>query len=183
MKILALFTLFLSLCICIKIQAQTLAQFSARTLAHAQGKNQNQLYAHDFACKNEASECAAYCALSDTLHCDSDNYLTQFGYKYCHHFLDNAHRFSKKGQVILSKIRSCLIAALKNHDQVSCSTVESFAMESHYSCYIHSGFCDLPVNDALGVAWLIRAQFFNKKMHPYFLRVQHACTNQRSQHH
>jgi hypothetical protein len=131
--------------------------------------------ANKASCETDSSECSIYCQLNDALKCSSSNYLTKFGHKYCRQFLDNNHRFSVRGQLILSKIRSCLISTLKNQETVTCGNVESFAMESHYTCYIESGFCDLPKPDALDVMWIIRTQFFNKKMQPYFERVLRAC--------
>lgn len=87
--------------------------------------------------------CEYYKAKSQELKCESTNYLTSFGYKYCRAFFNAQSRLSPEGVEAFTKIRPCLIEALEEQKNLTCNNVKKIAKKTHVICYLEGGFCNL----------------------------------------
>lgn len=96
--------------------------------------------------------------MEEKSNCGADGYWLKFGAHYCQKFLDKEKTFSSVGQRWLQMVRQCLQERADDVSrQVSCSRIEREAMDSHISCYIDTGFCNLPKRDMLKVYWHIKS--------------------------
>ncbi len=126
-------------------------------------------------CLYEKTECDFYCAKAESLNCSKTNYLLSFGQKYCRIYLYNYSFFSTEARPILARIRSCLIAAVESSDNLTCSNVRAQALNSHVSCYLENGFCQLSNADKLLVYWLGRGLIFETDMFEAMQAVWAEC--------
>jgi len=82
--------------------------------------------------------------------CGLDGYTLNYGLKFCKKF--NAMDLSSEGEKWITKTMACLQANLIQfaETKTDCNVIEQKAFETHVSCYIESGFCNLNASD-LGV--------------------------------
>ncbi|CAF1035040.1 unnamed protein product [Adineta steineri] len=94
--------------------------------------------------------------------CSSDGYALGYGLKYCTKFDHSANSFSSKGQTWLYSAMNCLqkalISPLKNCEK-NCQTLKKIAFDSHPSCYVDNGVCELPPMD-----WLMLLPIINEDL-------------------
>ena len=119
--------------------------------------------------------CSRYYELDSKLQCGSNGYLQQFAIPYCEEYLERSSEFSSRSQEILQNIRQCLQNELVIKENLSCSNIAKIGVQSHYGCYLQSGFCDMEPKDQMLVIWIAREQVFNWPVFDVFLRVQRAC--------
>lgn len=90
--------------------------------------------------------------------CGSDGYYVGFGHKYCERLtLIAGPQMSAEGQLWSAATRECLMLALESESSPadSCEEIKEIAYASHPSCYLNSGFCELPLSDMWKVVMTI----------------------------
>ncbi len=110
----------------------------------------------------EDGECLFYQNKNKDFFCESnDNYLIDYGYKYCERFtkLENESGSSLELKSWISKTRVCLqdmIAENEKRYQVEgCRQLKEFAFDTHPICYKQYGVCNLPLIDKSKIVKLI----------------------------
>lgn len=125
-------------------------------------------------CSAEQNECDFYCQTNETLGCSDTNYLVRFGGHYCKKFLGQNELYSPHGQLVLSRIRSCLVRSLATK-RFTCETVEDIAFNDHVSCYVDNGFCNLGNDDRALIMWSVRRELTNPKFQAAAASIVLAC--------
>lgn len=84
------------------------------------------------------------------IRCGASGYALDYGAKYCKKYQNRLASFTSQGQQWIHKTMNCLqkalVAPLQNCDN-TCANLRQIAFNSHPSCYISSGVCDLPADD------------------------------------
>lgn len=128
--------------------------------------------------KDSPALCDFYSAKARELACPADNYLLSFGHYYCRNFLEGEERFSAEGQVVFRRIRHCLIDLLKNTPNLNCQNAKKVAEESHVTCYVASGYCNLGYHDS----WVVLSSAWRELLDPSFwgvgARIRARCREQ-----
>ncbi|KAK5996059.1 hypothetical protein PT974_04486 [Cladobotryum mycophilum] len=86
----------------------------------------------------------------DTLACGPEGYPTKYGTKNCRRFENNLTKFTQKGQDWIWNTMHCLQKALiqpLSQCNMNCDSIRTIAFDSHPTCYLQSGMCDLDVED------------------------------------
>lgn len=89
--------------------------------------------------------------LQSAFNCPADSYPLGYGNKYCTRFTEALDMFTPMGKSWIMKTMVCLKKALgpyaKAMDQtgkgVTCDQLTDIAFDSHPTCYVESGFCQL----------------------------------------
>lgn len=119
--------------------------------------------------------CAFYWNKSLAMGCSLNDYLVSFGHKYCRQF-ERVHKdFSGPGQSTVLQIRRCLISALRDNREVTCSNVKSIALESHVSCYIENGFCEMSKADKGKILQVVAKELLDPAFAAVAFRIQNIC--------
>ncbi len=126
---------------------------------------------------NNINVCSAYTDKNIELGCNSNNYLIQFGYKYCQAFLNYENHFSKSGQIILNNIRNCLIQKLNSENNLNCSNIKQEAQQMHIQCYFEFHFCDLNFWDKEKIFWIVKKEVLDPMFFKTFITVNKSCRN------
>jgi hypothetical protein len=124
--------------------------------------------------------CEAYQSKASSLHCSKDNYLIEFGYRYCRAYILREKDFRAETQNILSKIRNCLIKDVQSDRSLNCENAEKQAMQSHYDCYLQSGFCDIDAVDKFLIFRVARREFDRPSFRQTMLDIGKACNTYRN---
>jgi hypothetical protein len=111
--------------------------------------------------------------------CGPGGYLLGFGYSYCSLFIQHESIFSYRGQAVLRNIRTCLMHdLLASETPLTCENVEDIAINSHFGCYMHSGYCEMPKRDKALVIYYLIGQMMNSRSRAEFFRITRACAAQ-----
>jgi hypothetical protein len=100
------------------------------------------------------------------LQCGTDQGLNSYpliyGEKNCLAFQSNLNQFSAQGQAFIWATMLCLQTFLSTDIQcdTTCASMSADAFNSHPTCYVQSGFCDLPVWDYFHVFTTVGTQLF-----------------------
>lgn len=137
---------------------------------------------HSSECVNDNSVCAFYCRKNHELKCGPDNYLMDFGYKYCRFFIKKENSYSKAGQPVFETIRKCLVNRLASRNDLTCQNVEGIAVDSHVECYVNSGFCELDKKDSLITLWYIRSALVDSTFLPTMKKIIAGCELRKKNH-
>ena len=125
---------------------------------------------------SEIGTCAYYQTLSASLGCSPSGYLLSFGYPYCQKFVDQEPFYPASGRAVLDRIRTCLETTLENTPALNCQNVETIAPQSHVSCYVQSGFCQLDVLEQAVIAITIAPSLLgNSGLEMTAVQVQDLC--------
>ncbi len=110
----------------------------------------------------EVGECGFYQTKNKDFFCESsDNYLIDYGYKYCERFtkLENEETSSLELKSWISKTRVCLQEMIaeneKRYQAEGCKQLKEFAFDTHPICYKQYGVCNLPLIDKSKIVKLI----------------------------
>jgi hypothetical protein len=112
------------------------------------------------------------------MNCGPQSYIEKFALPYCQRYLKNDGSFSPQAQNVLANIRSCLqqtLIEVAEAGKLTCQNVQDIGLNSHYDCYIQSGFCSLPSEDVRKVMWVAKAEVFNRPVMEIFGRVIETC--------
>jgi hypothetical protein len=123
----------------------------------------------------ELTSCSFYVRQARAMNCRPDGYLDQFGYRYCREFEQARAEFSPQGVRVLARLKSCLIRSLREVPDLSCDGVAAVARESHVSCYLENGFCDLSQDDKFKIFAVVWREVFDPAFAQVMLRIQQGC--------
>ena len=111
---------------------------------------------------NQSFECDIYATLESNIQsCGPLGYLLGYGQRYCHLFSLNALNFSLKGQNWVRLTRFCLankisqISLIDSNSYNTCKEIQEYGIQSHASCYVSSGFCELPLHDFIQIIQIV----------------------------
>ncbi len=112
----------------------------------------------------EPNRCEIYLQIEENVKCtqrknDYSNYLTNFGYAYCHQFTKAAENWDPELQMFIQSVAKCLQEeVIKNFTNgFTCNQAEKAAFyTAHPRCYYSTGFCDLSFKQQLQVAKIAR---------------------------
>lgn len=125
---------------------------------------------------NSFDSCSYYNRLEDQLHCGDESYINKFAQPYCETYLNKNHYFSQKGKKILRNIRKCLQDSLSSKENIlNCSNIETYGFESHYSCYLQNGFCDLNQFDLVPLYWIAKKEILNPQIWKMLIEIKTQC--------
>jgi len=82
--------------------------------------------------------------------CGADGYLIGYVGKYCDRFSTVTEpNVSEAAAQWLQDVRACLITTLEDETgpETSCEDIQEVGVQSHATCYVEAGFCDLSVGD------------------------------------
>lgn len=133
------------------------------------------LFTFSAGANSDLRQCDTYLDVAKNLECDQENYLIKFGYRYCRKFIEKEHKFTDRGQLILSGIRSCLLDRLVSEPQLSCGNVQIISETHHFQCYVDSGYCELGPWDQLKLGWMIKKELLNPRFHAVSESIHQYC--------
>jgi hypothetical protein len=119
--------------------------------------------------------CAFYRVKFHQLGCHGDNYLSEFGYRYCMAYLNLEPIFTRKSRVTLAGIRQCLVDTLEQRTDLTCDNVKSIALQSHVPCYRNSDFCALPISEKLKILWVVRKTTMKSDHRKIMEQIMNEC--------
>lgn len=130
------------------------------------------------ACIPSSTSCEFYSCMEQRTPCGPRGYWKQLGLHYCQKFLFREDRFSEQAQAWLHESRLCLQERTKLVSKgLACSQVQSAAMDTHVSCYVDTGFCELSLADKNKIIWyLLSALRFPSVWHEFW-QVSRLCAN------
>jgi len=129
-------------------------------------------------CELKGDDCRYYLCQAKLRNCQSQNYLKDFGYKYCQKFQGaNLSRFTSSGRVWLKEVRQCLMKKLSEVSlDITCDSLKLKAHFHHLECYYKKGFCDLYFSDREKVLELISPELKRPEVILSGLGLLLACT-------
>ncbi|WP_347357244.1 hypothetical protein [Bdellovibrio sp.] len=108
-------------------------------------------------CVPSDQSCDFYACKEREHSCGKKGYWQNFGYPYCQKFLKDEARFSPQSQIWLQDVRYCLQERIQHMAEgASCSNMHTIAMDSHVSCYVDTGFCDLSYVEQVRIYWYLK---------------------------
>lgn len=90
--------------------------------------------------------------------CGADAYLKGFVSRYCDRFATVTEpRVSQRAVQWLKGVRQCLVSELEweTDDQPTCAEIERIGIDSHATCYVENGFCELGIGDWFAIVHTI----------------------------
>lgn len=115
-----------------------------------------------YPCKaNDYEICSFYLTKSKELNCSPNNYLSDFGFKYCKLFLDQESQFTSTGKQTLSFIRQCLVNEGLKASHLNCQNAKNVYQKIHFQCYRQSDFCNMKLQDISFILWFIKAELWD----------------------
>ena len=124
---------------------------------------------------SDLRQCDTYLDVAKNIECGQENYLVKFGYHYCRKFIEKEHKFTDRGQMILSRIRKCLLDRLVEEPQLSCSNAQDMSENHHLQCYIESGYCEIGAWDQLKLGWMIKKELLSPRFHAVSESIHQYC--------
>src|SRR5688500_15023456 len=100
-------------------------------------------------CKSSINDCSYYSCRENVQHCGEQGYFSRLAYPYCDQLTHELRpSLSEEGKKWLDLASQCLRNFVSEMPlDTSCHAVETEAVKSHYSCYVDSGYCELPFGD------------------------------------
>jgi hypothetical protein len=134
------------------------------------------------------SSCDYYLCQNNLNYCEEDNYLEDFGNYYCEKFMTQTHdEVSLNAKFWLYKTQLCLIKHLENkvfrkpEVKLTCKQLQDTAFNSHFNCYLRSGFCQLKQGDVLKVFKTLKwSDRLNPKMIAMMFKIVNKCSFNKS---
>lgn len=115
--------------------------------------------------------CDRYLALEKRLGCARDNYLREFGQRYCAAFEGERPDYSPRGKAFLDRVKVCLAEdmerAAAGAGGLGCAGTRERGLAGHERCYPAAGYCDLPWGDRARIV----AEAWPEFRHVDFLRT------------
>ena len=102
--------------------------------------------------------CEYYRCRERSAQCGSDEYLEGFVGRYCDRFATVTEpKVSPRAAQWLHDVRQCLVTELEwnTDDSTSCEDIERVGIDSHATCYVDNGFCELGIGDWFAIVHTI----------------------------
>lgn len=130
-------------------------------------------HSHDTSLEVSNEHCNFYIQLEEKWECenaptDASNYLLGYGFKYCARFLRASETWDGALKQWTRDTMLCLQTALLMHEEEmeTCVELEQLAFDSHPTCYVDNGFCELTTSEKLEVlSYLNRLDLLMKPKH------------------
>jgi len=125
--------------------------------------------------------CAFYSECAEaTLHCGGGGYPLRYGQKNCLAFQSDLDKYSAAGQTFIWNTMHCLQLALRDaiNCDSTCDQVNDAAFDSHPTCYVNSGFCDLPPEDWWQLIKTVNTDLVGTKSIKQIVQTGSACAGQ-----
>lgn len=134
-------------------------------------------------CENLIGTCEYYLCREDHRACGRGGYFLGFGHAYCRAYDEVASTFTRLGQNWLARVKACLQVKLEgpNLNRLSCNEIKDLAVDSHFECYIATGYCDIPYSDKWRVAKVAHDLIGDPDVVRTFFRIQRKCSLPRFQ--
>lgn len=135
-------------------------------------------------CHQWLGTCDYYLCLDAAFSCSSNNYLSRFGYKYCHHFDTEVYsHLTSNGQAWLDRVKFCLQESIENYEQfdwstpntTQCRRLHRRSVSSHSNCYVQTGYCELPGNDRRKIRQVILPSLWQPDLFAEALQIFSSC--------
>lgn len=128
--------------------------------------------------------CDYYRCLENGLQCRKNGYLIGFAQKYCERSMRilKQKMESSKSEEWIYKTSYCLQKKVNDESlatspsQVSCEKLQKDAYNSHSTCYVQSGFCDLSFKEKLSVLNSIKEEALSLKAWGQLFEIIEKCT-------
>ncbi|MEZ0391833.1 MAG: hypothetical protein ACAH59_06440 [Pseudobdellovibrionaceae bacterium] len=121
--------------------------------------------------------CEYYESLEQEMTCGPEGYLQKWAYPMCQMYIKKAPKLSGSLQAWFPEIRFCLQAKLHEiKTELTCPNLEDLAIESHVSCYVETGFCNLSQSDQWKLMELINVNLFEPLWLETSARIVWACS-------
>ncbi len=121
--------------------------------------------------------CEYYRSLAHELKCPDNDYLIQFGERYCQRFDRYRQYFTPIGQRMLKRIKLCLQTSLYNSENLTCENVKAIALDSHIECYKDANFCEMPLIDKNRLGLIVAEALFDPDYRSTILVILNSCNN------
>jgi hypothetical protein len=129
-------------------------------------------------CVPSDNSCEFYACKEREHACGKKGYWQDFGYPYCEKFLVDEERFSPRSQIWLQDVRYCLQERVQEVSEgTSCKNLHTQAMDSHVSCYVDTGFCDLTYMEQVRIYWYLKGALRSKDTWREAYLLKQACAN------
>lgn len=130
--------------------------------------------------------CDYYLCMNEAYLCDQENYLYNFGYKYCEAYnKEEVDDVSQEGKSWLDRVRLCLQyevedMGFENFDwsKKTCSHIKKKAFDSHSDCYYETGFCDLTLSDKVKIIDVFKRELYRPALWREALQIEFQCIRQ-----
>lgn len=135
-------------------------------------------------CQSHLGSCEYYACLNESFFCPTYNYLSDFGYLYCHHFdAKIKQQLGEEAQVWLESVKLCLQLEIENHKNFDwskpnthqCQKLQQFSIGSHSDCYVQTGYCGLPDQDREKIRRVILPSLWRMDLFQEGLEIFAAC--------
>lgn len=125
--------------------------------------------------------CAFYAECAEaTLRCGGGGYPLKYGRKNCLAFQSDLAKYTTAGQTFIWGIMHCLQLALRDaiNCDSTCNQVKDAAFDSHPTCYVNNGFCDLPAEDWWQLIKTVNTDLVGTKSFQQIVQTGGACAGQ-----
>ncbi|KAK0710700.1 hypothetical protein B0H67DRAFT_472617, partial [Lasiosphaeris hirsuta] len=125
--------------------------------------------------------CAFYAECAEaTLRCGGGGYPLKYGRKNCLAFQSDLDKYTTAGQTFIWDTMHCLQLALRDaiNCDSTCDQVNDAAFDSHPTCYVNSGFCDLPAEDWWQLIKTVNKDLVGIKSFQQIVQTGGACAGQ-----
>lgn len=126
-------------------------------------------------CSEKIGDCDYYNCRNEEMNCEGDNYLKVFGEKYCQRFVEDAPKYTPRGEFFMSKVRVCLQEQMDSEEQLTCQDTRSVALDHHLYCYLENDFCSLPKTDILRIFRTALPEFIQTDFFKTAVKMNVAC--------
>ncbi|XP_005091280.1 uncharacterized protein LOC101850623 [Aplysia californica] len=169
------------LCVLVLLDVVAVSQawFFFRSYPTAKAKTQVDAKCSELAVKGD---CGFYSCFERRLTCGRNWYNVKYGEPYCRDFRAFQKTFSEKAQRFINDSQVCMGRELLEwyqRDSLNCHDFTHEAFRAMSRCYIHSGFCDVIIKDAVNFLSIYQPQhLFQRgalKIWREILRITYHC--------
>ncbi|QLY26971.1 hypothetical protein [Bdellovibrio sp. KM01] len=108
-------------------------------------------------CPISNNSCEFYRCMEQEQPCGKKGYWQNFGIPYCELFVKDESKFKISSQLWLQDVRLCLQERLRDTvEGLQCGDIKTKAIDDHVSCYVDTGFCQLPFNEQFKIMWYLK---------------------------
>lgn len=121
------------------------------------------------------TSCQFYRDLQAQLSCPQSNYLNEAA-ELCEKYLKMEPHMNEEIREFFPGIRFCLQDRLREQlGPQLCENLTEISVESHVSCYLENGFCDLSNVSKLKLAWITRDKVLKSPWRETGQQINQSC--------